>query len=251
MMKTVDTGSAREIYHKVRSSALHDAALSMYTLSANLTGQPIAMGRTMAFPPGWLENQSVWLHVSYKFYLELLRQGLFDEFFSEIMSGGFLPFMDPVIYGRSIITCSSFIASSAFADPSMRGRGFLPRLSGATAEFLSMWTLMFMGLKPFFVDELTGELRMQLIPSLPAWLFNTEDEDGLETTPTVSFKLFSSIQVHYYNERKIDLFGIVPIRYRIGLRDGSNFDIEGASIPFDLADKIRRVVFVDFVEVHF
>lgn len=251
MMKTVDSGSARAIYQRVRASDLHDVALSMYTLSANLTGQPISIGRTMAFPSGWLENQSIWLHMSYKFYLELLRQGLFDDFFSEISSGGLLPFMDPGTYGRSIITCSSFIASSAFADPSMRGRGFLPRLSGSTAEFLSMWVLMFIGSKPFFVDGSTRELRMQLIPSLPAWFFDTQGEDGLETIPRVSFKLFSSIQVHYYNERKIDLFGVVAIRYRIWLRDGLNFEIAGASIPSDLADKIRRVVFVEMIEVYF
>jgi hypothetical protein len=110
---------------------------------------------------------------------------------------------------------------------------------------------MFIGSKPFFLDEATGELRMQLVPTLPRWLFETKDEDGSEQTPKISFKLFSSIQVHYYNERSVDLFGVVPSSYRVGLRDGSTFVVDEASIPFELADKIRRVVFVDFVEAFF
>jgi hypothetical protein len=70
-------------------------------------------------------------------------------------------------------------------------------------------------------------------------------------TLTLRFKLFSSIQVHYYNERRTDLFGIKPYRYRVGLRDGSVFDVDGPTIGVDLADKIRRVVFVDFIEAYF
>jgi hypothetical protein len=42
----------------------------------------------MAFTPGWLENQSIWMHMSYKYYLELLRGKLFDQFFSEMRGGG-------------------------------------------------------------------------------------------------------------------------------------------------------------------
>ena len=54
------------------------------------------IGRMMAFTPGWLENQSVWLHMSYKFYLELLRAGLYEEFYTEIKTG-LVPFMDPKV----------------------------------------------------------------------------------------------------------------------------------------------------------
>jgi hypothetical protein len=43
----------------------------------------------------------------------------------------------------------------------------LPELWRTTAEFLSMWALMMVGPNPFFVDEETGELRMQLLPALP------------------------------------------------------------------------------------
>ena len=90
-------------------------------------------------------------------------------------------------------------ASSAFSDPSVAGRGFLARLSGSTAEFLSMWKLMFMGPNPFVVND-DGEVEMQLIPALPIWLFE-DAETGAEGTRDdegnliVSFKLFASIKV--------------------------------------------------------
>jgi hypothetical protein len=249
MMKTRHGADARAIYDNVKASPLHDKALGMYTISASLKGQNVDMGREMAFASGWLENQSVWLHMSYKFYLELLRHGLFHEFYSEMTSGGMLPFMDPSVYGRSLMECSSFIASSAFEDPSVRGRGFLARLSGSTAEFLSMWALMMVGPNPFFVDEETGELRMQLLPALPRWLFDDGDESA---PPKVSFKLFGAIDVTYYNWRgEDDLFRLPPARYVVVLRDGNVFNIPGQSIPSKLADKIRRVVFVASIDVHF
>jgi hypothetical protein len=167
------------------------------------------MGRMMAFTPGWLENQSVWLHMSYKFYLELLRKGMFDEFFDEMTSGSILLFMRPDQYGRSLMECSLFIASSAFDDPSVRGRSFLARLSGSTAEFLSMWVLLMIGPNPFFLAEDTGELQMQLLPVLPLWFFESDTTDGNtkdDLLVVVNFKLFGAITVHYHNVRKTDLF---------------------------------------------
>ena len=121
-IKTVDSGEARTIYHRVKKSGLRDDGLNMYTISASLKGQSYDMGRMIAFAPGWLENQSVWLHMSYKYYLELLRKGLYNEFLEEMTSGGILPFMRPDQYKRSLMECSSFIASSAFDDPSIRGQ---------------------------------------------------------------------------------------------------------------------------------
>ena len=248
-MKTADRASARGIYRKVRSSSLRDKGLNMYTISASLEGESFDMGREMAFASGWLENQSVWLHMSYKFYLELLRHQMYDEFYDEMLSGGILPFMDQKVYGRSLMECSSFIASSAFEDPSQHGRGFLARLSGSTAEFLSMWVLMFIGPNPFFMDEFSGQLRMWLVPSLPRWLFDDSCNCG---EATVSFKLFSSINVTYHHRRgDSNLFNTAPTRYNIVLRDGTVFRIEGPSIDSDLADKIRRVVFVATIDAYF
>eukprot|EP00978_Attheya_sp_CCMP212_P015438 scaffold39860_cov57-Attheya_sp.AAC.3 len=254
MMKTVKSKEAFAIYRNVRESGLRDEGLSMYTISASLLGQSYDMGRMMAFTPGWLENQSVWMHMSYKFYLEMLRSGLYGTFFDEMRSGGMLPFMRPDVYGRSILECSSFIVSSTFLDPKMQGRGVLARLSGSTAEFLSMWTLMMIGENPFFVDPRTKELRMQLKPVLPLWMFESEDvktQPNDKVNQTLSFKLFSSISVTYHNTMKRDLFSVPPYRYEVVLRDGTNLNIYGASIPYDTAEKIRRVIFVDSIDAYF
>ena len=93
------------------------------------------------------------MHMSYKYYLQLIRGKLYDQFFSEYKGGGILPFMDPEVYGRPLMECSSFIASSAFPDPSVHGQGFLARLSGSTAEFMDIWKLMFIGPEPFFLND--------------------------------------------------------------------------------------------------
>lgn len=244
---------AREIYSKIRESALHDKGLGMYTLSASLKGQSLDIGRAMAFASGWLENESVWMDMSYNFYKQLLRNDMFEEFFQEMKSGGMLPFMDPIQYGRSMMECSAFVASSAFHDPAKQGRGFYARLSGATSEFLTMWASMFIGEKPFTTEETTGLLQMQLLPALPEWLFaKGSDTSGDNPGPsTVKFKLFGSIDVRYYNEKGGDLFRVPPYRYVVGYRDGSNFEVEGPVIPFGLAEKIRRVVFVASIDVFF
>ena len=252
-MNTATPDEAKEIYSKVRESPLRDNGLGMYTLSASLKGQSLDIGRAMAFAPGWLENESVWMEMSYKFYKQLLRNGMFEEFFHEMKSGGMLPFMDPDQYGRSLMECSAFVASSAIKDPAQRGRGFYARISGATSEFLMMWIPMFIGKKPFSIDGTTGLLQMQLLPAIPEWLFAKESDflGGNSDTATVSFKLFGSIDVRYYNERGGDLFQIPPYRYVVGYRDGSNFEVEGPVIPFGLAEKIRRVVFVASIDVYF
>ena len=46
--------------------------------------------------------------------------------------------MDPDVYGRPPIECSSFIATSAHPDKTIHGQGYLARLSGSTAEFLRL-----------------------------------------------------------------------------------------------------------------
>merc|ERR1711971_1499632 len=178
-MKTIQDkeDEMQDIYDRVLTSGLRDTELKMYFLSATLQGQTYDMGRQIAFAPGCLENQSIWMHMSYKYYLELIRGKLYDEFFSEMRGGGMLPFMDPVRYGRSLMECSSFLASSVFSDPSYHGRGFSARLSGSTAEFLSIWKLMFIGDKPYFIDE-SGELKMHLKPVIPAWMFKDDSENA-------------------------------------------------------------------------
>jgi hypothetical protein len=145
----------------------------MYSISGSLKGMSFEVGRMMAFAPGWLENQSIWLHMSYKFYLEMLRNKLYDDFFNEL-STGLVAFMDPKVYGRSPLECSSFIVSSAHPDQILHGQGFLARLSGSTAEFLSMWNIMMMGHQPFMYEG--NQLVLTLKPIIPASWFDPKSQ---------------------------------------------------------------------------
>lgn len=161
----------------------------MYTICESLVGQSFELGRMLAFNPGWLENQSVWLHMSYKFYLELLRSRLYPEYFEEIKTG-LVPFMDPVTFGRSPNEAASFIVSSVFPNKELHGTGFLARLSGSTAEFLSMWNIMMSGHEPFYVDT-EANLKLSLKPILADWFFEGDGE--------ASFVFLGAVDVTYHN----------------------------------------------------
>lgn len=256
-MKTIqdDEKKMTDMYERVLTSGLRDDELGMYYLSASLTGQTYDMGRQIAFAPGWLENQSIWMHMSYKYYLQLLRGKLYDQFFSEYRGGGILPFMDPDTYGRPLTECSSFIASSAFPDPGIHGKGYLARLSGSTAEFMDIYQLMFYGPQMFYLNE-DDVLEFQLKPALPSWLFDDEDSAGDaimddEGQYTVSFKLFGEILVTYHNPDGGNIYGIPPKKYVIVMKDGSVVDIEGESVPTVLAKKIRRKTEVASIDAYF
>mmetsp|Transcript_24533 Transcript_24533/g.68377 ORF Transcript_24533/g.68377 Transcript_24533/m.68377 type:complete len:164 (-) Transcript_24533:247-738(-) len=163
--------------------------------------------------------------------------------------------MEPEVYGRPLMECSSFIASSAFPDPELHGRGFLARLSGSTAEFMSMWKHMFIGPTPFFVND-EGNVEMQLVPALPSWLFEDEtsdndptlDEDG---SHVVSFKLFAKILVIYHNPGAKNIYGESPKHYKVTMTDGSVSTVDGPTIPTELALKIRRTTGVASVDAYF
>merc|ERR1719199_919033 len=149
MMKTLETHAERKAaYDAVRGSSLFDKELKQYKICESLKGQSFEIGRMLAFAPGWLENESIWLHMSFKFYLEMIRAGLYKEFWEEMVTAA-PAFMDPAVYTRPPTEAASFIVSSAHPDESLHGAGFLPRLSGSTAEWLSMWNIMFAGMAPF------------------------------------------------------------------------------------------------------
>ena len=118
----------------------------------------------------------MWLHMEYKYLLELLKSGLYQEFAIDFSRAG-VPFLDENVYGRSTLENSSFIVSSANPNPALHGKGFVARLSGSTAEFLSMWRLMFFGPKPFSVND-DGELTAEFSPAIPSYLIPTDGEVG-------------------------------------------------------------------------
>lgn len=149
MFKTLpNSQAARQLHRRVKSSALYDRSLRMYKTNAPLESQPMEIGRLRAFTPGWLENESIFLHMEYKYLLELLRAGLYEEFFEDFRNS-LVAFQDPAVYGRSPLENSSFIVSSAHPDKTLHGAGYVARLTGATAEFLSMWNIMTAGPHPF------------------------------------------------------------------------------------------------------
>jgi hypothetical protein len=162
---------ARQVYRSVRQSRLFDEEIRMYKLNESLGDWPPTIGRARTFTRGWFENESIWPHMSYKYLLEVLRAGLAEEFFEDAETM-LIPFLEPSVYGRSILENSSFIASSVCPDPNARGRGFVARLSGATAEFIHIWLMLTVGERPFSVCN--GLLKFSLAPTLPgSWFSHT------------------------------------------------------------------------------
>ncbi|MFO7583090.1 MAG: carboxyl transferase domain-containing protein, partial [Anaerolineales bacterium] len=228
-MKVLAGAEARKLHETVRASALYDRKLGMYRVNASLDEQPHDIGRARAFSPGWLENGSIWLHMSYKYLLELLRAGLYEQFFAELPTN-LVPFMDPAIYGRSPLENSSFIVSSVHPDESLHGGGFVARLSGSTAEFLSMWQLMMSGPQPFIVEN--DELQLVLHPILPGDWF---DADG-----KVSFRLLGKTTVTYHNPSRRDTFsGLDAEKIVLRLENGESVRLSGGVVPAPYAQAVR------------
>lgn len=194
-------GTRRELYEKVKNSDLYDRKLSMYKVNASLEHASYELGRARAFTPGWLENESIWLHMEYKYLLELLRHGMYQEFFDDFHKAG-VPFLDPETYGRSIYENSSFIASSKNPNAKIHGKGFVARLSGSTIEFISMWKMMMFGKNVF--DLRDGELVFTPRPAIPAYLI-PEDK-------VVGTTLLGEIAVEYRMEDQRDY---IPGTYTI------------------------------------
>ena len=223
---------ASTLYEATRKSSLFDKSLKMYKVTASLADMPPEIGRCTAFMPGWLENESIWLHMEYKYLLETLKQGLYAEFYVDFKNV-LIPFQEAQKYGRSILENSSFLVSSAFPDKNLHGNGFVARLSGSTAEFLEIWLIMNVGNRPFFIDG-QNKLNLCLNPALAGWLF---DKKGL-----YSFNFLGRIKISYHNANKKDTFGknaakIVKISFND--RDGKPIELSSNTIPSPFAEQVR------------
>jgi hypothetical protein len=136
--------------------------------------------------------------------------------------------MDNSVYGRSPLEAASFIVSSAFPDKKLHGRSFLARLSGSTAEMMSMWLLMMEGPSPFKVNEETGEVNLSLRPILPDFMFDDNNE--------VTFSFLGSIPVTYMNPDRKDTWSMTPKSYAVTKKgsttegDEDIVQVEGADI---------------------
>ncbi len=259
-----DQDKARKLYQVLRKSPLFDKKLKMYKVNAELSGQSEEIGRTRIFPRGWLENESIWLHMEYKYLLELLRVRLFKEFY-ETFEDTLIPFLDGERYGRSPLENSSFIVSSAHEDPSLHGQGFVARLSGSTAEFMHIWLLMNAGKTPFRIDN-NGQLYCVLKPALAGWLFtkkaqtieylNKKRRKETISFPknTYAFNFLGLTLVVYHNSKRRNTYGKSKCRIKkIVLTYPHNprpSEITGEIIPAVYAKDIRNNK-VDRIDVYF
>ncbi|WP_379158265.1 cellobiose phosphorylase [Paenibacillus sp. sgz5001063] len=232
-LKTLDSpDEARDIYNRIKQTELYDPVTSMYRTSVSLDEESNEIGRMRAFTPGWLERESNFLHMSYKYLLELLKAGLYEEFYGELKTS-LIPFLDPAVYGRSTLENSSFIATGGNPDPGTHGRGFVARLSGSTAEFLSMWRTMMAGSGVFSVVD--GELALSFDPALPGWLFDEQGE--------LSFTFLGKTRVTYYNPRHLNTFGEGGASIQsltLAYRDGTASRIPGPLLRGAEAEALRR-----------
>ncbi|HNW39429.1 MAG TPA: cellobiose phosphorylase [Candidatus Omnitrophota bacterium] len=220
-----------DLYQATKQSALFDKKLKMYKVTAPLGAMPEEIGRCRAFSPGWLENESIWLHMEYKYILEMLKTGLHEEFYAEFKNV-LIPFLDPKIYGRSILENSSFLVSSAFPDKRLHGNGYVARLSGSTAEFIHIWLIMNCGASPFSLDE-SGRLNLTFKPCLAGWLFNKNGE--------YVFNFLSQIQITYHNPKRKNTYGknSAKIRKIILQNKNQSQEINSTVIPAPYAEAIR------------
>ncbi len=220
-----------ELYKNVKNSDLYDNKLNMYKVNASLLEASYELGRARAFTPGWLENESIWLHMEYKYLLELLRSGMYSEFFEDFHNAA-IPFLDAETYGRSIYENSSFIASSKNPNKSYHGKGFVARLSGSTIEFISMWKLMMFGEHVLTMKD--GELAFEPQPALPAYLI---PKDG-----KVTATLFGNTEVVYNFG---DVRDYIPGNYQIkamkfDYQNGSTVTVNAAYAGEKVAKDIRE-----------
>jgi hypothetical protein len=225
-----DKEASRAVYENVKNSNLFDTKLNMYKLNESLEEESIEIGRVRAFTRGWLENETIWLHMEYKYILEVLNNGLYEEFFSDFKDV-MVPFFDAETYGRSPLENCSFIASSANPDETTHGGGFVARLSGAAAEFLSIWNVMMAGHKPFTMRE--GKLCLELKPLLPEWLFDEENK--------LSFNFLGNTKVTYTNPNRRNTYEQYKVeRILLSYKDGGLVELKESFIAEPYSVDIRE-----------
>lgn len=224
-----DKAEAETLYNNVRKSELFDQKLGMYKTSVPIGHISMENGRIRAFTAGWLERESVFLHMEYKYLLSTLRAGLYKQFYEDIKSA-LIVFRDAKTYGRSILENSSFLASSVNPNPEIHGRGYVARLSGSTTEAVTMWIEMFIGDKVFTVND--GQLELHLEPKLPGWMF---DENG-----DVSFNFLSGCNVTYHNPGHKDTYGETPAKIEKIVIKATNEEIHSSCLSGKHAEDIRN-----------
>lgn len=195
----------KKMYEDILKTDIYDAELGMYKTSGNLDLETNEIGRVRAFTKGWLERESNFMHMTYKYLYGLLKAGLYNEFYTACKTN-LVCNMNPKVYGRSPLEASSFIATSNNPDPELHGQGFVARMSGTTAEMLSIYLTMMTGGQPFVMQD--NQLTLNLAPKLHKSFFNEKGE--------ISFTFLKDIKVTYITENvKHTYAGLKPISYEL------------------------------------
>jgi hypothetical protein len=247
-LRVAEPAEAWRLYDAARHSELYDDKLGMFRLNAPLGEDALDLGRIGVFNYGWLENGSVFLHMHYKFVLEMVRRGLVGEFHGQI-DRLLVAFRDPAEYRRNPVESSSFLVSSGFAiDPREHGRGCVARLSGATVELLHLWIELFLGPAPFLLEQ--GRLLFKPAPRLAGTFFTPDerrvDPFGVEETlpaGSAACALLGSTLLVYLNPQRRDCFGpaaVSPHRFHLHGRDGGRTTVEGPHLPGPEAEALRN-----------
>ncbi|KAF2955848.1 hypothetical protein [Marinitoga sp. 38H-ov] len=221
--KVIDDNERKELYKFVKESNIYDKKLKMYKTSESIMDQPYSIGRLRAFTPGWLENESIFMHMEFKYLLEILKANMLEEFYEDIKTM-LPPYMKYEVYGRSLLENSSFIVSSANKNENLHGQGFSARLSGSTAEFLSMWKLMFIGNKLFKMEN--NELTFTFEPRLNYEFYNNGE---------IEFKLFSKTLIKYINKNNSKEIKRMEI-----FIENKKLEVTGNKLKGELAHKLRN-----------
>jgi hypothetical protein len=253
-MRVGDSFDARRLYGQVRAGELFDGKLGMYKLNAPLEKEGLEIGRSRVFAPGWLENASIWLHMEYKYLLELLKNGLYEEFYRD-MKTALVPFQDASRYGRSTCENCSFLTPSDFFDETLRGNGFVARLSGATAEFLNMLLVMNLGKRPFAHEKDSIVFRPSPVleggfftrkPSTISFNFRDGRREVKLDAFSYAFSLFEHTLVVYRNPLGKSTFGpdaVRPGAFILGYPGSAENRVEGDSVgePHSIALREGRI----------
>ena len=222
---------SKKEYEQIKESDLRDQRLGLYKTCADIEDAPFEIGRVHAFSKGWLERECDFLHMSYKYLLGLLKAGLYEEFYEE-MKVNFVCFMSPNIYGRSPIENSSFVVPTCNLNKEMHGQGQFARLTGANAEVLDMFYLMFLGPKAFEYKD--NELVFVPSPKLSKEFFDKNDE--------VSFPLFKDVKITYHNPKHLNCYEGVKLSYIAG---GKKYDILKGKLAEDIRDGKTKEIYIE------
>ncbi len=252
---------AQNIHKNILKSPLYDKKLKMLKINAPLKPKNYYLGRVVTFTPGWLENESIWLHMEYKYLLELIKNNLIEEYY-KLIKTTLIPFLNPEKYGRSIFENVSFIVSSAYPDKEFHGRGFVARLSGSTAEFLSMWLYMTVGDKPFYLKN--NNLILKFDPMLASDFF-TKKRDKIEIIKnnkikkilipenSFFFNFLGDIGVIYINPSRKNTYGknkAIIKKFILRYKNGDEKIILKNYLESPFSNDVRNKK-VDFIEVYF